>query len=83
MTEMTPAQERYTRFACPNPQCMWFNRLGAGNIAHWSWPGTHKHLERLRCTACGREYSEREGPLMARSKLPEETVIRLLQFCGR
>jgi aspartate carbamoyltransferase regulatory subunit len=57
MTEMTPAQERYTRFACPNPQCTWFNRLGEGNIAHRSWTGTHKHIERLRCTACDREFS--------------------------
>ena len=82
MTEMRPAQERYTRFSWPNPQCPWFNRLGEGNIAHRSWTGTHKHIERLRCTACDREFSEREGTLMARSKLPEETVIRLLK-CQR
>jgi IS1 family transposase len=82
MTLTTPAQERYTRFSCPNPQCPRFNRPGAGNIAHRSWPGTHKHIERLRCTACGREFSEREGTLMARSKLPEDTVIRLVK-CQR
>ena len=64
--------ERYTRFSCPNPQCAQFNRPGAGNIVHRSWTGTHKHIERLRCTACDREFSEREGTLMARSKLPED-----------
>jgi IS1 family transposase len=42
----------------------------------------HKHIERLRCTACGREFSEREGTLMARSKLPEDTLIRLVK-CQR
>ena len=31
---------------------------------------------------CGREFSEREGTLMARSKLPEDTVIQLVQ-CQR
>jgi IS1 family transposase len=82
MTLTTPAQERYTRFSCPNPQCVRFNRLGAGNIAHRSWTGTHKHIERLRCTVCNREFSEREGTLMARSKLPEDTVVRLLK-CQR
>ena len=82
MTLTTPAQERYTRFSCPNPQCARFNRPGKGNIAHRSWTGTHKHIERLRCTACGREFSEREGTLMACSKLPEDTVIRLLK-CPR
>ena len=74
MISTTPAQERYTRFSCPNPQCPCFNRPGAGNIVHRSWTGKHKHIERLRCTACDREFSEREGTLMARSKLPEATV---------
>lgn len=82
MISTTPAPERYTRFSCPNPPCARFNRPGEGNIAHRSWTGTHKHIERLRCTACDREFSEREGTLMARSKLPEDTVIRLLK-CQR
>src|SRR5256886_642539 len=82
MISMTPAQERYTRFSCPNPQCPCFNRPGEGHIVHRSWTGKHKHIERLRCTACDREFSEREGTLMARSKLPEDTVIRLVK-CQR
>src|SRR5262245_26522293 len=77
MTLTTPAQERYIRFSCPNPQCAQFNRPGAGNIAPRSWTGAHKHIERPRCTVCDRECSAREGTLMARSKLPEDTVIRL------
>jgi len=36
----------------------------------------------LRCTACDREFSEREGTLLVRSKLPEDTVIRLVK-CQR
>ncbi len=78
----TPAPERYIRFSCPNPHCAQFNRPGVGNIAHRSWTGTSKHIERLRCTLCAREFSEREGPLMARSKLPEATIARLLK-CRR
>src|SRR5262245_25611065 len=82
MTQTTPVQQRYTRFSCPNPPCTYCNRPGTGHIVHRSWTGTHKHLERLRCTACDREFSAREGPWMARSKLPEATVARLLQ-CHR
>jgi transposase-like protein len=82
MTLTTPAQERYTQFSCPNPHCARFNRPGEGTIAHRSWTGLHKHIERLRCTACDREFSEREGTLMARSKLSEDTVERLLK-CQR
>ena len=82
MISTTPVQERYTQFSCPNPACAQFNRPGEGNSAHRSWTGKHKHSERLRCTDCTREFSERDGTLMARSKLPEETVERLLQ-CQR
>src|SRR5215813_7396882 len=82
MTQTTPAAQRYTRFSCPNPQCSCFNRPGAENIVHRSWTGTHQHIERLRCTACDREFSEREGTLMARSQLPQDTVVRLLK-CQR
>jgi aspartate carbamoyltransferase regulatory subunit len=74
MIATTPAQERYTRCSCPNPQCLDFNRPGEGHIVHRAWTGKHKHIERLRCTACDREFSEREGTLMAHSKLPEATV---------
>jgi hypothetical protein len=78
----TPAPESYTRFSCPNPQCVRFNCPGAGHSVHRSWTGQHQHIERLRCPVCSRECSEREGTLMARSKLPEATVERRLQ-CQR
>jgi IS1 family transposase len=82
MIPTTPAQDQYVQCSCPNPACARFNCLGEGNIAHRSWTGKHQQIERLRCTVCTREFSEREGTLMARSKLPEETVERLLK-CQR
>jgi hypothetical protein len=82
MIQTTPAQDKYRRFSCPNPRCVWFNQPGKGNITHRSWTGTRQHIERLRCTICDREFSKRAGTLMARSKLPEDTVIRLVK-CPR
>ena len=82
MISTTPAQARYTTFSCPNPDCTPFNRLNVDTIVHRSWTGKHKHIERLRCTICGCEFSERAGTLMARSKLPEATVVQLLK-CQR
>ena len=76
MTLTTPVPERYTRFSCPNPQCAQFNRPGEGNIAHRSWTGTRKHIERLRCMACDRKLSEREGtlgPAASSPKIPSYT----------
>src|SRR5216683_1391659 len=82
MISMTPAQVRYTTFSCPNPDCTQFNRSNVDTIVHRSWTGKHKHIERLRCTACEHEFSEREGTLMARSKLAEDQVERRLK-CQR
>ena len=82
MIRTTPAPERYTRFSCPNPHCAQFNRPGPDHIAHRSWTGKARDIERLRCTLCHREFSEREGTLMARGKLPEVTVEQLLK-CQR
>jgi transposase-like protein len=73
----TPAPETYTRFSCPHPHCAQFTRSGTGHIAHRAWTGKARHIARLRCPLCHREFSEREGTLMARSKLPETTVIQL------
>ena len=82
MISTTPAQARYTTFSCSNPDCTQFNRSNVDTIVHRSWTGKHKHIERLRCTACDHEFSEREGTLMARSKLAEDQVERLLK-CQR
>jgi len=82
MTPTTPVETKYTKFSCPNPECSLFNQPGRGNIVHRSWTGRDKGIERLRCTRCQKEFSEREGTLMARVKLPEEKVIRLTK-CQR
>ena len=82
MAPSTPGEAEYTEFCCPNPDCFLFTQPGRGNITHRSWTGKDKDIERLRCTEYGREFSEREGTLMAHSKLPEEKVIRILK-CQR
>lgn len=82
MTPTTPVEAKYTKFSCPNPECRLFNQPGRGNIVHRSWTGKDKGIERLRCTLCQREFSQREGTLLARTKLPEEKVVRLLK-CQR
>lgn len=82
MIPTTPVDEKYTQFSCPNPACSLFNQPEQGNIVHRSWTGRQQGIERLRCIGCGREFSEREGTLMARAKLPEPTVERLLK-CQR
>ena len=82
MTPTTPGEDKYSQFSCPNPECSLFYQSGQGNITHRSWTGKYKHIERLRCDVCRSEFSEREGTLIAYTKLAEEKVIRLLK-CQR
>jgi transposase-like protein len=69
-------------FACPNPDCSHFNRFGAGNLSVVEWTGKHKGIRRLYCPACKRRFTERQGTLLRYSKLPEETVVRIVKCLG-
>ncbi|MCS6806505.1 MAG: hypothetical protein RMM98_15780 [Acidobacteriota bacterium] len=77
-----PAPDQYNWLGCPNPMCRLFNQPGQGNIRHRAWSGKHKDLEWVKCQVCKTEFSERRGTLMDKTKLPEETVERLLR-CQR
>jgi hypothetical protein len=44
--------------------------------------GKDHRIRRLYCRTCGHRFSERQGSLMARSKLPEETVVRIVKCLG-
>ena len=77
-----PEAAPYSIWSCPNPDCSLRGQREAGTIAHRSWTGKDKDMERLRCTQCGQEFSQRRGTLMPGSKLSEERVERLLK-CQR
>jgi transposase-like protein len=69
-------------FACPNPDCSHFNRFDAGNLSVVEWTGKNKDIRRLYCNHCKRRFTERQGTLLRYSKLPEETVVRIVKCLG-
>ena len=71
-----------TGFACPNPNCGDFNRFAAGNLSVCERMGKNKAIRRLYCRSCGQRFSERQGSLMAKAKLPEATVVRIVKCLG-
>ena len=68
--------------ACPNPDCCDFNRFGAGNLSVAEGIGKAKRIRRLYCSSCGHRFSERQGTLLRYTKLPEETVVRVVKCLG-
>lgn len=66
-------------FACPNPECDRFNQFDAGNLSVCERMGKGKAIRRLYCTHCQQRFSERRGSLMEYTKLPKDTVVRLVK----
>jgi transposase-like protein len=68
--------------ACPNPDCRDFNHFGAGNLSVAELTGKHKAIRRLYCHTCGHRFSERQGSLLQYTKLPLDTVVRIVKCLG-
>jgi transposase-like protein len=66
-------------FACPNPDCVMFNRFGAGNLSVAERMGKGKAIRRLYCNHCQHRFSERRGSLMQYTHLSEATVVRVMK----
>ncbi len=69
-------------FACPNPDCPLFNHFDANNLSVVERIGKHKDVRRLYGSACKHRFTERQGTLLRYSKLPEETVVRIVKCLG-
>jgi len=69
-------------FACPNPECADFNRFDAGNLSVAERMGKGRAIRRLYCHTCHHRFSEREGSLLADTKLPSPAVVRIVKCLG-
>jgi transposase-like protein len=66
-------------FACPNPDCVWFNRFDAGNLSVCERMGKDQAIRRLYCHGCNQRFSERRGSLMEYTKLSKDTIVRIVK----
>jgi transposase-like protein len=82
VAKVIPPADDLTGFACPNEDCCDFNRFAAGNLSVCERMGKDHRIRRLYCSSCGQRFSERQGSLMARAKLPEATVVRIVKCLG-
>jgi transposase-like protein len=65
----------WSQFACPNPQCRVFGHKGLPSIRPHGWSSKAKGIRCLRCTVCGKSFSERHGTPFFRCQLSESQVV--------
>jgi transposase-like protein len=74
------------RFGCPNPHCPDFARRNAGNLSVHDRYGKRRQHRLLACHTCRRTFSENQGTVFFRSKLPRDTIVAILRHlqegCG-
>ena len=75
-----PVGEDLCGFACPNPECLDFNRFGAGNLRVSERNGKDQRHRRLVCRTCRTRFQERRGTVMEGTKIPQEKV-QLIMKC--
>jgi hypothetical protein len=65
----------FSQFACPNPKCQVHGQRGLPSIHPHGWSSKAKGIRCLRCTVCGKSFSERHGTPFFRCQLPEDTIV--------
>ena len=65
----------WSAFACPNPHCSAFGPRGSDNLGPHGWSSKAHGIRCLRCTVCGKSFSERAGTPLFRSRLPEAKAV--------
>ena len=76
------AEPSLAHLACPNADCSDFNRFDAGNLTVAQRGGQQPSTRRLYCHSCGQRFSERQGTLLEGTKLPVDTVVRIVKCLG-
>jgi transposase-like protein len=69
----------WSAFACPNPDCPAFGQRGQPNLRPHGWSSKPRHIRCLRCTVCGKSFSQRAGTPLFRTTLPEDKVVQIAE----
>ena len=67
----------WSNFACPNPKCAAYDQRGQGNLRPHGWSSKPRNIRCLRCTLCGKNFSERTGTPLFRTQLPVEKILQI------
>ena len=78
--------EDFARFCCPNAQCSAFGQRNAGNLSVHDRFGKQRQYRLFCCDICQQTFSENQGTVFFRAKLPHDTIVAILRHlqegCG-
>jgi hypothetical protein len=69
--------EDFSHLACPDPDCADYGRRGAGNLRPHGWSTQDNSVRCLRCTTCGRHFSQRANTPFFGLRTSEVTLIAI------
>jgi hypothetical protein len=69
------SEREWSAFACPNPDCSAYAQTGLGNLRPHGWSSKARGIRCLRCTTCGKNFSERAGTPLYRVRLPDQKAL--------
>lgn len=80
------SEETFAHLACPNRNCSSYGQKGMGNLRPHGWSGRGHHIRCLRCSLCGKNFSERTNTPLFDLRTPEETLVSIAEHladgCG-
>lgn len=69
------SERKWSAFACPNPNCSAYAQTGLNNLRPHGWSSKARGIRCLRCTTCGKNFSERAGTPLYRVRLPDQKAL--------
>jgi transposase-like protein len=73
------SERDWSNFACPNPECSKYGQTGQQNLRLHGWSSKARGIRCLRCTACGKNFSERTGTPLFGLRMSNEKALSIAQ----
>ena len=71
------SERDWSNFACPNSDCSKYGPTGQGNLRPHGWSSKARGIRCLRCTECGKSFSERKGTPLFGMHLSDEKALNI------
>jgi transposase-like protein len=65
----------WSNFACPNPHCAVYAQTGQKNLRPHGWSSKSRGIRCLRCTVCGKNFSERTGTPLFGIRMSDQKAL--------